>query len=87
MFALLISAGVLLTSTQASLNKLPETYKKGVELALKYINAHEGVKNHFLFFSTIQQSQIEVTVYSHTKTRAADFTPKHIFESLYVQRP
>lgn len=72
MFALLISAGVLLTSAQASFNKLPETYKKGVELALKHINAHEGVQHHFLFSSSIQQSQIEVIVsllVCHTEMR------------------
>ncbi|KAA0704728.1 hypothetical protein E1301_Tti000957 [Triplophysa tibetana] len=74
MFALLISAGVLLTSTQASLNKLPETYKKGVEMALKYINAHEGLQNHFLFFSSIQQSQIE-----------AGFDVTYIYQHFYLK--
>ncbi|XP_048030471.1 uncharacterized protein si:ch1073-406l10.2 [Megalobrama amblycephala] len=60
-FALLLAAGVFLTSAEAqsSFSKLPDTYKKGVELAVQNVNAHEGVQQHFLFFKTIDKSQIE----------------------------
>lgn len=61
-FALLLAAVVFLTSAEAqsSFSKLPDTYKKGVELAVQNVNAHEGVQQHFLFFKTIEKSQIEV---------------------------
>jgi len=61
-FALLFLAGVFLTSAEAqsSFSKLTDSYKKGVELALQNVNAHEGVQQHFLFFKSIQKSQIEV---------------------------
>uniref|UniRef100_A0A671P873 Retinoic acid receptor responder protein 2 n=1 Tax=Sinocyclocheilus anshuiensis TaxID=1608454 RepID=A0A671P873_9TELE len=59
--ALLLAAGVSLSSAEAqsSFSKLPDSVKKGVELAEQNVNAHEGVQHHFLFFKTIQQSQIE----------------------------
>ncbi|NP_001373462.1 uncharacterized protein LOC100536977 precursor [Danio rerio] len=59
-FALLVF-GVLLSSggAQNSLSKLPDTVKKGVDLALKNVNSHEGVQQHFLFFKSLQQSKIE----------------------------
>lgn len=61
--ALLLVAGVLSSAeAQSSFSKLPDSYKKGVELAEQNLNAHEGVQHHFLFFKTIQQSQIEVNL-------------------------
>ncbi|XP_055038903.2 uncharacterized protein [Misgurnus anguillicaudatus] len=74
MFALFLSAGVLLTSTQASFSELPETYKKGVELALKNIHDHESVQHHFLFLKSIQQSQIE-----------AGFDVTYVYHNFYLK--
>ncbi len=60
---LLLAAGVLSSAeAQSPFSKLPDSYKKGVELAEININAHKGVQHHILFFKTIQQSQIEVSV-------------------------
>ncbi|XP_043082697.1 uncharacterized protein si:ch1073-406l10.2 [Puntigrus tetrazona] len=74
--ALLLAAGVLLSSVEAqsSFSKLPESYKKGVELAEQKVNAHEGVHHHFLYFKTIQQSQIE-----------AGFDVVYIYQNVYLK--
>ncbi|XP_077101291.1 uncharacterized protein LOC143752141 [Siphateles boraxobius] len=75
-FALMFLAGVFLTSAEAqsSFSKLPDFYKKGVELALQNINAHEGVQQHFLFLKTIQKSQIE-----------AGFDVTYIYHNFYLK--
>ncbi|XP_073687094.1 uncharacterized protein [Garra rufa] len=61
LFALLLAAGVLLGSAEAqtSFSKLPDAYKRGVELAVQNVNSFDGVQHHFLFFKTIQKSQID----------------------------
>ncbi|XP_010883815.1 uncharacterized protein LOC105019374 [Esox lucius] len=57
----LVSLGVLLSSVEAqeAYNKLPENYRKGVDLALQQLRSHSGVQHHFLFFRSIQKSDIE----------------------------
>lgn len=64
LLVVLLTAGVSLNDAQEdSFRKLPEIYKKGVELALHQINEHDGIQNHFLFFKTIHQAEIKVTVF------------------------
>uniref|UniRef100_A0A8C1YXF4 Retinoic acid receptor responder protein 2 n=1 Tax=Cyprinus carpio TaxID=7962 RepID=A0A8C1YXF4_CYPCA len=76
LFALLLAAGLSLSSAEAqsSVSKLPDSYKKGVELAEQNVNAHEGVMHHFLLFKTIQQSQIE-----------AGFDVVYIYQNFYLK--
>uniref|UniRef100_A0A673GSU1 Retinoic acid receptor responder protein 2 n=1 Tax=Sinocyclocheilus rhinocerous TaxID=307959 RepID=A0A673GSU1_9TELE len=76
LFALLLAAGVLLSSAEAqsSFSKLPDSYKHGVELAETNVNAHEGVQHHFLFFKTIQKSQID-----------AGFDVVYIYHNIYLK--
>ena len=59
---LLLSAGVLLPSIEAqeAYSKLPDKYRKGVDLALQQLNSHFGVQHHFLFFKSLLKSDIEV---------------------------
>ncbi|CAK6967460.1 uncharacterized protein si:ch1073-406l10.2 [Scomber scombrus] len=58
---LLLSFGALFFSANAqdAYDKLPENYKKGVDLALEKLNAHTGIHSHFLFFRSLAQSNIE----------------------------
>lgn len=59
---LLLSVGALFVSsnTQEAYNNLPETYRKGVDLALEKLSSHAGIQHHFLFFRSITKSDIEV---------------------------
>lgn len=61
---LLLSFGALFFSANAqdAYEKLPEDYKKGVDLALEKLNALSGIQSHFLFFRSLAQSNIEVFV-------------------------
>ncbi|KAL1006895.1 hypothetical protein UPYG_G00078600 [Umbra pygmaea] len=58
---LLVSAGVLMSSTDAqeAYTKLPDIYRKGVNLALDKLNSHSGVQHHFLFFKSLQDYDTE----------------------------
>uniref|UniRef100_A0A3B4YSF5 Retinoic acid receptor responder protein 2 n=1 Tax=Seriola lalandi dorsalis TaxID=1841481 RepID=A0A3B4YSF5_SERLL len=58
---LLLSVGALFFSSNAqeAYNRLPETYKKGVDLALEKLNSHAGIQHHFLFFRSVSKSDIE----------------------------
>uniref|UniRef100_A0A674B4N8 Retinoic acid receptor responder protein 2 n=1 Tax=Salmo trutta TaxID=8032 RepID=A0A674B4N8_SALTR len=58
---LLFSAGVLLPSIEAqeAYSKLPDKYRKGVDLALQQLNSHSGVQHHYLFFKSLLKSDIE----------------------------
>lgn len=58
----LFSVGALLFSSNAqeAYDKLPENYKKGVDLALENLNSHTGIVHHFLFFKTVGKTDIEV---------------------------
>ncbi|GAA6110044.1 uncharacterized protein LOC108256306 [Tachysurus ichikawai] len=44
---------------QAELMKLEDGYKAGVELAVKQVNAHPGVQQHFLFFKSFKKSEVD----------------------------
>ncbi|XP_034023038.1 uncharacterized protein si:ch1073-406l10.2 [Thalassophryne amazonica] len=57
---LLLSAGALLFSTNAQegYGNLPEIYRTGVHLALLKIHSHPGIQQHFLFFRSLQKSDI-----------------------------
>ncbi|GAA6215135.1 uncharacterized protein LOC122867082 [Lates japonicus] len=58
---LLLSVGALFISSnsQESYNSLPETFRKGVDLALERLNSHAGIQHHFLYFRSITKSDIE----------------------------
>lgn len=59
---LLLGVGALFFSSNAqeAYNKLPETYRKGVDLALEKLNSHAGIQHHFLFLRSVTKSDIEV---------------------------
>ncbi|RXN24692.1 hypothetical protein ROHU_022104 [Labeo rohita] len=70
----LFSAGVVLGEAQESFSKLPDVYKKGVELALREINAHDSIRNHFLFFESIHRAEIKT-----------GFVVTHIYHNFYLK--
>lgn len=63
---LLVCAGALLYSAKAQdpYNGLPDSYKKGVDLALEQLNSHTGVQHHFRFLRSLEKSLIEVHLVS-----------------------
>uniref|UniRef100_A0A672RPY4 Retinoic acid receptor responder protein 2 n=1 Tax=Sinocyclocheilus grahami TaxID=75366 RepID=A0A672RPY4_SINGR len=74
LWVVLLSAGVSLSQAQESFSKLPDIYKKGVELALRAINAHHASKDHFLFLKSIHQAEIE-----------AGFDVVYIYHNFYLK--
>ncbi|XP_076869616.1 uncharacterized protein LOC143519751 [Brachyhypopomus gauderio] len=54
--------------------KLSDSYRKGVELAVQQINTHEGVQQHFLFFKSLKQSCFE-----------AGFQVSYIYHHFYLK--
>lgn len=44
---------------QAELMKLADGYKAGAELAVEQVNKHQGLQQHFLFFSSIKKSEVD----------------------------
>lgn len=62
LLVLLFSIGALLYSSNAqeNYNKLSETYKKGVDLALENLNSRAGIQHHFLFFRSLLQKDDQV---------------------------
>ncbi|KAM8881041.1 uncharacterized protein ACB058_001323 [Synchiropus picturatus] len=76
---LLLAAAALLESTdgQQLYDKLPDSYKAGVDLALEKLRDHAGIQNHFLFFRSIAKSSLEpgygVTfIYHHFHLKATN---------------
>lgn len=55
------------SEAQNEFTKLPESYRKGVRLAEKQVNSHNGVQHHFLFFKSLKQSNIKVTILKKKK--------------------
>uniref|UniRef100_A0A3Q3BCS8 Retinoic acid receptor responder protein 2 n=1 Tax=Kryptolebias marmoratus TaxID=37003 RepID=A0A3Q3BCS8_KRYMA len=57
----LLSAAALLSSSDATreYDSLPETYKKGVDLAMEKVNSHPDIQLHFLFFQSVEKSTFE----------------------------
>ncbi|XP_012705519.2 uncharacterized protein LOC105915826 [Fundulus heteroclitus] len=56
----LLSLGFLAFPSHAeTYDNLPETYKKGVDLALEKVNAHTSIRHHFLFFSSVEKNEFE----------------------------
>ncbi|XP_037549818.1 uncharacterized protein si:ch1073-406l10.2 [Nematolebias whitei] len=57
----LLSVGALLLPSDAvtEYDKLPETYKKGVDLALEKVNSLPDIQLHFLFFESVKKSTFE----------------------------
>ncbi|XP_034428612.1 uncharacterized protein LOC117754067 [Hippoglossus hippoglossus] len=58
---LLSSVGALFLASDAqeAYDKLPQTYRGGVDLALEKINSHAGIQQHFLYFRSVTKSDIE----------------------------
>ncbi|TSK98382.1 Histone-lysine N-methyltransferase SETD1A [Bagarius yarrelli] len=44
---------------QAELMKLADGYRAGAELAMEQVNKHQGLQQHFLFFSSIKKSEVD----------------------------
>lgn len=60
---LLLSTGALLCSCNAQENnydRLSDSLKKGVDLALEKLHSHSGIQHHFLFLRTVLKSDIQV---------------------------
>lgn len=58
----LLSVGALLLPSDAvtEYDKLPETYKKGVDLALEKVHSRPDVRLHYRFFESVKKSTSEV---------------------------
>ncbi|KAM4606394.1 uncharacterized protein ACJ7VT_016601 [Polymixia lowei] len=76
---LLLNAGVLLftANAQEAYTRLPDNFKKGVDLALERLNSHRDVQHHFLFFRSLIQSDIQpgfdvVYIYHNFYLKATD---------------
>ncbi|KAK1884711.1 Retinoic acid receptor responder protein 2 [Dissostichus eleginoides] len=88
---LLVSSGALFFSSnaQGTYEKLPENYKKGVDLALEKLDSHAGIQHHFLFFRSITKSDIEpgfeVTYIYHHFYLKATKCPKGTVDSTACQ--
>lgn len=65
LFLVLVSTGVFLDTTEAQEDpgKLPENYRKGVELALEQINSFQTIKSVFLFFKSLEKSAIDASIF------------------------
>ncbi|KAL7840893.1 hypothetical protein AOLI_G00262160, partial [Acnodon oligacanthus] len=60
LLVVLLIAGTLSSyEAQSDFSKLPEPYRRGVELALEQVNSHAGVQNHFLFFKSLSTHDID----------------------------
>uniref|UniRef100_A0A8C2ZJK5 Retinoic acid receptor responder protein 2 n=1 Tax=Cyclopterus lumpus TaxID=8103 RepID=A0A8C2ZJK5_CYCLU len=61
MLLLLLGVGALFFSSNAhqAYDQLPETYRKGVDLALEKLHSHAGIQHHFLFLRSLEKSDIE----------------------------
>uniref|UniRef100_A0A3Q3W9H6 Retinoic acid receptor responder protein 2 n=1 Tax=Mola mola TaxID=94237 RepID=A0A3Q3W9H6_MOLML len=59
---LLFTFGALLSSSNSqenNYNKLSESYKKGVDLALQKLHSHTGIQHHFVFLRSLLKSDIQ----------------------------
>lgn len=58
---ILVCAAAVLCPSQAQepQNELSETHRKGVDLALEQLTSHAGVHNHFLFWRSLEESEME----------------------------
>ncbi len=65
LFLVLVSAGVFLDTTEAQedLSKLPDNYRKGVEVAVEQVNSYQAIKIVFLFFKSVDKSDIDVSIF------------------------
>lgn len=60
---LLFSVGALFSSCNAresNYDKLSESFKKGVDLALEKLHSHEAIQHHFVFLRSLSLSDIQV---------------------------
>uniref|UniRef100_A0A672IUU7 Retinoic acid receptor responder protein 2 n=1 Tax=Salarias fasciatus TaxID=181472 RepID=A0A672IUU7_SALFA len=68
----LLGLGALLLPSEAqeAYDSLPETFRRGVDLALEKLDSHAGIQHHFVFSRSVTQSDIEagfgvVFIYHH----------------------
>ncbi|XP_007260180.2 uncharacterized protein LOC103040706 [Astyanax mexicanus] len=47
------------SEAQTDFDKLPESHRKGIELAVNQINSHRTIQQHFLFFKSLEKSDID----------------------------
>lgn len=61
-------AALLLGSDAAESNydKLPESLRSGVDLALQKLHSHAGIQHHFVFLRSVSQSDVQVGRHSQT---------------------
>lgn len=74
---LLLSLHTLMCSCDGQENnydRLAESYKKGVDLALEKLHSHARIQHHFLFFKSLLQSDIE-----------PGFDVKYIYHHFYLK--
>lgn len=64
LFLVVLFGGVWSAGGQENLKKLSNGYKAGVELAVEQVNTHPGVQQHFLFFKSLKQSEVDVSLYA-----------------------
>ncbi|XP_074549903.1 retinoic acid receptor responder protein 2-like [Halichoeres trimaculatus] len=56
---LTVGASFFPSEAQEAYDRLTDEYKKGVDLALEKLHSHVGIQQHFLFFKSLLQSDIE----------------------------
>ncbi|XP_076617158.1 uncharacterized protein LOC143339679 [Chaetodon auriga] len=77
LWLLLFSAGALFSSSNAqenNYNKLSESFKRGVDLALEKLHSHAGIQHHFLFLRSVLLSDIQ-----------SGFDVKYIYHHFYLK--
>lgn len=59
---LLLCVGAVLSwvGAEDAYARLPESYRKGVDLALGQLSSHAGVQHHFRFLRSLEKTEIEV---------------------------
>lgn len=61
----LVGAGVFLDTSEAQedISTLSGNYREGVKLAVEQINSHQSIKSVFLFFKSLDKSDIDVSIF------------------------
>ncbi|XP_068604276.1 retinoic acid receptor responder protein 2-like [Brachionichthys hirsutus] len=61
-------------SQENNYDRLPETFRNGVDLALEKLHSHARIQHHFLFFKSVLQSDME-----------PGFDVKYIYHHFYLK--
>lgn len=57
---LCVGSALSCVGAQDAYDRLPVTYRSGVDLALEQLNSHNGVHHHFRFLRSLEKSEMEV---------------------------